>query len=668
MLAIIFNTLKKLAPWLQWRNPIIFTIYIAAILMTYLYIFAPSTGHFSSIITLSLWITIIFANFAEAFAEQRGKAKSTSLQKTTRDIFARKMHHPEPDATYTMVPAYTLCKNDVVLVKEGELIPRDGEIMRGIAAVNESAITGESALVIRESGGDRNAVTGGTLVVSDWLLVKISANLGETYLDRMVNVIEASKRSKTPNELALSSILAGITLSFLWVNIALFAIIRHKLQLTEITSINTIANLIALFVCLAPTTIGGLLSAIGISGVMRMNKLNVIALSGSAVENAGNIDVLLLDKTGTITVGNRDVTALIPATGVDTETLYHAIALASYYDETYEGRSIMRFLDNNCHYQLLNPEQINKKDFIGFSAYTGMSGINLKHRQIRKGSVTAISNYLQKFTTNIPSEIMKTINNIASNGGTPLVVADGNLTLGVIHLKDIVKPHLSNKFLQMRKIGIKTMMITGDNVTTAASIAAEAQVDDFVANVTPEKKLKIIRDLQAKGLLVAMTGDGTNDAPALAQADIAVVMQTGTQVAKEASNFIDLDSNPAKLMEIILIGKNLLITRGALTVFSLSNDLAKYFAILPAVSAPICPQAHILNIMRLSNNNNAIIAAVLFNAFSIILLVPIAIRGVRIRQQQVHKLLLHNTICFGGVGIIFPFFGIKIFDLLLNLI
>jgi len=665
----IADSILKLSPNHQIKNPVMFTVYIGSILTTMLFIQAlmgdgEAPTSFILAISLWLWFTLLFANFAEAMAEGRGKAQAQSLRKARREIQAKKLAEPSRNAKTSTIQSARLRVGDVVLVETGDFVPGDGEVIEGIASVNESAITGESAPVIRESGGDRSAVTGGTQVISDWLIVRITSNPGDTFLDRMISLVEGAKRQKTPNELALTILLAALTIVFLLVCASLLPFSMYSVNAAGKGHVVAITVLIALFVCLAPTTIGGLLSAIGIAGMDRMIQANVIALSGRAVEAAGDVDVLLLDKTGTITLGNRQATEFIPADGVTIDELADAAQLASLADETPEGRSIVILAKEK--YQLRGRE-VHKLEatFIPFSAETRMSGANLAGRQIRKGSSDAIAEYIKAQGGNFPDSARVTVDTISRKGGTALVVAEETKVLGVIHLKDIVKGGIRERFAQLRQMGIKTIMVTGDNPLTAAAIAAEAGIDDFLASAKPEDKLKLIRKLQGEGHLVAMTGDGTNDAPALAQADVAVAMNTGTQAAKEAGNLVDLDSNPTKLIEVVEIGKQLLITRGALTTFSIANDIAKYFAILPAAFAATYPALNVLNIMHLATPESAILSAVIFNALIIIFLIPFALRGVKYRSVSASKLLRNNVVTYGIGGLIIPFISIKAIDLLL---
>jgi K+-transporting ATPase ATPase B chain len=667
--SAIVNSFLKLTPRHQIRNPVMFTVYIGSLLTSALFIQASiGTGEaparFILAITLWLWFTLLFANFAEAMAEGRGKAQAQALRKARHEIQAKKLAKPVHNAKITKVPSIKLQKGDIVLVEAGDFIPSDGEVIEGIASVNESAITGESAPVIRESGGDRSAVTGGTQVLSDWLVVRITANPGETFIDQIISLVEGAKRQKTPNELALTILLAGLTIIFLLVCATLLPFSIYGVHATGIGHVVSITVLVALFVCLAPTTIGGLLSAIGIAGMDRMIQSNVIALSGRAIEAAGDVDILLLDKTGTITLGNRQATELIPAENISIDKLADAAQLASLADETPEGRSIVILAKEKYSLRSRDMRELGAT-FIPFTAQTRMSGVNIAGRQIRKGAAEAIENYLKTMGGTFSASIQDSIAIISRKGGTPLVVVDGAIVLGIVHLKDIIKGTLRERFAELRKMGIKTIMVTGDNPLTAAAIAAEAGVDDFLANATPEDKLKLICKLQAEGHLVAMTGDGTNDAPALAQADVAVAMNTGTQAAKEAGNLVDLDSNPTKLIEVVEIGKQLLMTRGSLTTFSIANDVAKYFAIIPAAFATTYPALNNLNIMHLATPESAILSTVIFNALIIIFLIPLAMRGVTYRRTSAARLLLNNAVIYGLGGLIVPFFGIKLIDTLL---
>jgi K+-transporting ATPase ATPase B chain len=665
----VVDAFRKLTPRRQVRNPVMFVVYVGSILTTGLFVQAlvgrgEAPAGFILAVSVWLWFTVLFANFAEAMAEGRGKAQAASLRKARRDILAKRLQTAHRDANYATVPATELQKGDVVLVEAGDTIPADGEIVEGIASVNESAITGESAPVIRESGGDRSSVTGGTQVLSDWLIVRVTANPGEAFLDRMIALVEGAKRQKTPNEIALDILLAALTIIFLLATATLLPFSLFSVQAVGQGSPVTVTVLVALLVCLIPTTIGALLSAIGIAGMDRMIQANVIAMSGRAVEAAGDVDVLLLDKTGTITLGNRQATAFFPADGVSEPALADAAQLASLSDETPEGRSIVVLAKERYG---IRERDINKlgATFVPFTAQTRMSGVNLNGRQIRKGAADAIEAHVRRLGGEFPPDVRTIVDGIAKQGATPLVVADGAKILGVIQLKDIVKGGIKERFTELRHMGIKTVMITGDNPLTAAAIAAEAGVDEFLAEATPEAKLKLIRDLQAQGRLVAMTGDGTNDAPALAQADVAVAMNTGTQAAKEAGNMVDLDSNPTKLLEVVEIGKQMLMTRGALTTFSIANDVAKYFAIIPAAFATTYPVLEKLNIMRLATPQSAILSAVIFNALIIIVLIPLALRGVRYRPIGAGPLLRRHLWIYGVGGVAIPFPGIKLIDLIL---
>lgn len=658
----IKEAFRKLGLRDQLRNPVMFVVGVGALLTTYYTIRRFVAGSmpdalFYLQLTFWLWATVLFANFAEALAEGRGKAQAATLRKTRSETLAKKLVNEE----IQLVPASLLRKDDVVLVEARDIIPGDGEVIEGIASVDESAITGESAPVIRESGGDRNSVTGGTRVLSDWIKVRITANPGETYLDRMIALVEGARRQKTPNEIALTILLIGLTIIFLLA----VATLQPFAQYSQ-TSVS-VPVLIALLVCLIPTTIGGLLSAIGIAGMDRLLKRNVIALSGRAVEAAGDVDVLLLDKTGTITMGNRMATDFIPAPGVSESRLADAAQLASLADETPEGRSIVILAKKR--YQL-RERDLNalSASFVPFSAHTRMSGVDLKDRTIRKGAFDAIEAVVTEAGHTVSAEVKLDVERVAKSGGTPLVVEENGEVLGVIQLKDIIKGGIRERFAELRRMGIKTVMITGDNPVTAAAIAAESGVDDFLAQATPENKLKLIRDYQVEGHLVAMTGDGTNDAPALAQADVGVAMNSGTQAAKEAGNMVDLDSNPTKLIEVVETGKQLLMTRGALTTFSIANDVAKYFAIIPALFLSRYPQLQVLNVMRLSTPNSAVLSAIIFNALIIIVLIPLALRGVRYRPLGANVILRRNLLLYGLGGLIAPFAGIKIIDLIVTLL
>jgi K+-transporting ATPase ATPase B chain len=670
----LLDAVKKLNPRHQLRNPVMFTVLVGSVLTSVIFVRMLAGSDSSSAaesvwfvlgISLWLWFTVLFANFAEAMAEGRGKAQADTLRQARRDVTAKRLREPRRDAAHEPVAASLLRKDDVVLIEAGDFVPADGEVIEGIASVNEAAITGESAPVIRESGGDRSSVTGGTVVLSDWLLVRITANPGETFLDRMIALVEGAKRGKTPNEIALDILLAAMTIVFLLACVTLVPFSEYGATVASHGTRVTLTVVVALLVCLIPTTIGGLLSAIGIAGMDRMIQANVIATSGRAVEAAGDVDVLLLDKTGTITLGNRQAVELIPADGVNVEQLADAAQLSSLADETPEGRSIVVLAKEK--YGLRGRDlQPTHAEFIPFTAQTRMSGVDLDGRQIRKGAADAVEAYVQERRGQFPRSLRDKVDAISKRGGTPLVVAEGNRPLGVVYLKDIVKGGMRERFGQLRRMGIRTVMITGDNPLTAAAIAAEAGVDDFLAQATPEAKLKLIREYQAGGRLVAMTGDGTNDSPALAQADVAVAMNSGTQAAKEAGNMVDLDSNPTKLIEIVEIGKQLLMTRGALTTFSIANDVSKYFAIIPAAFASTYPELGALNIMGLATPASAVLSAVIFNAVVIVFLIPLALRGVRYRSTGAATLLRDNLLIYGLGGLIVPFVGIKLIDLALT--
>jgi K+-transporting ATPase ATPase B chain len=664
----VVDSFRKLDPRNQARNPVMFVVYAGSILTTLLFLQAlfgkgEAPAGFILHISVWLWFTVLFANFAEAMAEGRGKAQADSLKRSRRELIAKKLEKPCYGSACTTVAGGQLKKGDVVLVEAGHTIPADGEVIEGVASVDESAITGESAPVIRESV-ERNAVTGGTRVLSDWLVIRITANPGEMFLDRMISLVEGAKRQKTPNEIALNILLAALTIIFLLATVTLLPYSIYSVAAVKQGSPVTVTVLVSLLVCLIPTTIGGLLSAIGIAGMDRMVQANVIAMSGRAVEAAGDVDVLLLDKTGTITLGNRQATAFIPAPGVGEGLLADVAQLASLSDETPEGRSIVVLAKEKYGLGARDIRQLGAR-FIPFTAQTRMSGVDLDGRKIRKGSYDAIEAYVVGMGGKFPESLRPVVEKIAKQGGTPLLVAEGDQVLGVVHLKDIIKGGIKERFVELRRMGIKTVMITGDNSLTAAAVAAEAGVDDFLAQATPENKLNLIRDLQKGGRLVAMTGDGTNDAPALAQADVAVAMNTGTQAAKEAGNLVDLDSNPTKLIEIVEIGKQLLMTRGALTTFSIANDVAKYFAIIPAAFVTTYPALGVLNIMRLATPQSAVLSAVIFNALIILFLVPLALRGLRYLPIGAASLLRRYLWIYGVGGIIVPFIGIKIIDMIL---
>jgi len=672
------DSVKKLNPASLIKNPVIFIVGIGSVLTTIIVLAGIVGNNFSAFnlqICIWLWFTVLFANFAEAIAEGRGKAQADSLRKNRKDTKARKLTGKQE----TLIIATELKKGDLVVCESGDVIPSDGEVIEGIASVDESAITGESAPVIRESGGDRSAVTGGTKVISDRIVIRITTEPGATFIDRMIALVEGAKRQKTPNEIALSILLSGLTIIFLLAVVTLPSFFGYSLSASGMSPAEnlTVPVLIALLVCLIPTTIGGLLSAIGISGMDRLIQRNVIATSGRAIEAAGDVDVLLLDKTGTITLGNRMATDFIPAEGVSIEELANAAQLSSLSDETPEGRSIVVLAKEKFNIRGREIHNLNAT-FIPFSAQTRMSGVDLisgngKILQIRKGSADAILSFVQNNNGFYPQNIKNIVSELARQGATPLVVAEDNRVLGVVHLKDIVKGGIKQRFAELRKMGIKTVMITGDNPLTAAAIAAEAGVDDFMAEATPEDKLKRIRTEQANGHLVGMIGDGTNDAPALAQADIGLAMNTGTQAAREAGNMVDLDSNPTKLIEVVEVGKQLLMTRGSLTTFSIANDVAKYFAIIPAIAVSLYAGKNgtgplsALNIMHLVSPQSAILSAVIFNALIIIALIPLALKGVRYRPVTANAALIRNILIFGIGGIIAPFIGIKLIDILINL-
>jgi K+-transporting ATPase ATPase B chain len=664
----IVDSFRKLTVKRQVRNPVMFVVYVGSILTTLLWVQAvvgkgEAPPWFIFSVSVWLWFTVLFANFAEAMAEGRGKAQAASLRKARRDLQAKRLTR-SGEHDFDLISASALRKGDRVLVEVGDFIPADGTVVEGIASVNEAAITGESAPVIREAGGDRSSVTGGTQVLSDWIVVEVTADPGEAFLDRMIALVEGAKRQKTPNEIALDILLAALTIVFLLATATLLPFSLYSVEAAGQGTPVTVTVLVALLVCLIPTTIGALLSAIGIAGMDRMIQKNVIAMSGRAVEAAGDVDVLLLDKTGTITLGNRQATAFFPAAGVTEATLADAAQLASLADETPEGRSIVILAKEKYQIREREIEKLGAT-FVAFTAQTRMSGVNLNGRQVRKGAADAIEAHVKKLGGHYPPEVRLAVDTIAKAGATPLVVCDGAAVLGAIQLKDIVKGGIRERFAQLRRMGIKTIMITGDNPLTAAAISAEAGVDDFLAQATPEAKLKLIRDLQAQGRLVAMTGDGTNDAPALAQADVAVAMNTGTQAAKEAGNMIDLDSNPTKLLEVVETGKQMLMTRGALTTFSIANDVAKYFAIIPAAFAGTYPALAALNVMGLATPQSAILSAVIFNALIIVALIPLALKGVRYRALGAAAVLRRHLWIYGVGGIIIPFPGIKIIDMIL---
>ncbi len=675
LIPAIGDSFKKLDPRLMAKNPVMFVVEVVAALTTVIFIrdLIAGAGHygFSLQIILWLWFTVLFANFAEAVAEGRGKAQAASLRATKTDVIAKKLADARNHSKFTQVPAVELKPGDIVFVEAGDLIPSDGDVIEGVASVNEAAITGESAPVIRESGGDRSAVTGGTQVISDWIVVRITAAQGSTFLDRMIGLVEGAERQKTPNEIALNILLAGMTIIFI------FAVASIPSFASYAGGEIGVIVLVALFVTLIPTTIGALLSAIGIAGMDRLVRFNVLAMSGRSVEAAGDVDTLLLDKTGTITLGNRQAAEFIPLPGVSERELADAAQLASLPDETPEGRSIVVLAKERYSIRGRDMAPLGAR-FIPFTAQTRISGIDLEDDQIRKGAVDAVINYIRQVNGNpnmpTPRDLERIAETVAKNGGTPLAVARHGKLLGIVHLKDIVKGGIRERFAELRRMGIRTVMITGDNPLTAAAIAAEAGVDDFLAQATPETKLQLIRDEQAKGKLVAMCGDGTNDAPALAQADVGVAMNTGTMAAREAGNMIDLDSDPTKLIEIVEIGKQLLITRGALTTFSIANDVAKYFAIIPAMFAVFYKGSDgkglldALNIMGLASPTSAILSAVIFNALIIVALIPLALRGVTYRPVGASKILTRNLLIYGVGGLIVPFIGIKLIDLAVSAI
>lgn len=670
----IVDAFKKLDPRTQWRSPVMFVVYVGSIITTLLAIQAlngQGEAPFGFIIAVAvwLWFTVLFANFAEALAEGRSKAQAASLRALKQTVMAKKMQTPKYGTSWLPTPATDLRKGMTVLVEAGDVIPADGEVTAGVASVDESAITGESAPVIRESGGDFSAVTGGTRVLSDWLLVRVSVNPGEAFIDRMIAMVEGAKRQKTPNEIALTILLVALSIVFLIVTVTLLPYSLFSVAAAGSGTPVTITVLIALLVCLIPTTIGGLLSAIGVAGMSRMMQANVIATSGRAVEAAGDVDVLLLDKTGTITLGNRQASTFVPAPGVTEQQLADAAQLASLADETPEGRSIVVLAKQKFNIREREMASLHAT-FVPFTAQTRMSGVDIpgeqQVRQLRKGAADSMKKYVEALGQPYPLEVSRAVDDIARRGSTPLVVVDDGRVMGVVELKDIVKGGIKERFAELRRMGIKTVMITGDNKLTAAAIAAEAGVDDFLAEATPEDKLKLIRSYQSEGRLVAMTGDGTNDAPALAQADVAVAMNSGTQAAKEAGNMVDLDSNPTKLLEIVEIGKQMLMTRGSLTTFSISNDIAKYFAIIPAAFVGTYPQLKALDIMHLASPASAIMSAVIFNALIIVVLIPLALKGVQYRAIGAASLLRRNLLIYGLGGIVLPFIGIKLIDMLLS--
>jgi len=671
----IGDAFVKLDPRVQWRNPVMFVVYVGSILTTVLGVQAlvgrgEAPALFILAVALWLWFTVLFANFAEALAEGRSKAQTATLRGMKRKVIAKVLKTPKHGSPWHPQEAEELKKGVVVLVEAGDTIPLDGEVIEGVASVDESAITGESAPVIRESGGDFASVTGGTRVLSDWLVVRVGVNPGESFLDRMIAMVEGARRQKTPNEIALNILLVALTIVFLVVVITLLPMSLFSVDVAKAGTPVSVTTLVALLVCLIPTTIGALLSAIGVAGMSRMMQANVIATSGRAVEAAGDVDVLLMDKTGTITLGNRQASAFFAAPGVTEQQLADAAQLASLADETPEGRSIAVLAKQKFNLRERDMAALGAH-FVPFAAQTRMSGVDLAAtaqapaRQIRKGAGEAIRRHVEALGGTFPPAVVQTMEEVARRGSTPLVVSEGSRALGVVELKDIVKGGIKERFAELRRMGIKTVMITGDNRLTAAAIAAEAGVDDFLAEATPEAKLKLIREYQAEGRLVAMTGDGTNDAPALAQADVAVAMNTGTQAAKEAGNMVDLDSNPTKLLEVVETGKQLLMTRGSLTTFSIANDVAKYFAIIPAAFATTYPQLAALDVMRLASPSSAILSAVIFNAIVIVFLIPLALKGVKYRPAPAAELLRRNVLLYGVGGLIVPFVGIKLIDLVL---
>ncbi|RFP12086.1 K(+)-transporting ATPase subunit B [Duganella sp. BJB475] len=669
LVPAIVDSFRKLSPRVQLRSPVMFVVYVGSIITTLLYFQAlygqgEAAPGFILATSIWLWFTVLFANFAEALAEGRSKAQAASLRSLKQSVTAKKLASPKHGTTWLPLSAADLRKGNYVLVEAGDVVPIDGEVIEGVASVDESAITGESAPVIRESGGDFSSVTGGTRVLSDWLVVKVTANPGETFLDRMISMVEGAKRQKTPNEIALTILLVALTIVFLVVTVTLLPFSLFSVEAAKAGTPISITVLIALLVCLIPTTIGGLLSAIGVAGMSRMMQANVIATSGRAVEAAGDVDVLLLDKTGTITLGNRQASAFMPAPGVTEQQLADVAQLASLADDTPEGRSIVVLAKQKFNIREREMAALNAL-FIPFSANTRMSGIDIGDRHLRKGAADTVKQYVEGMGQPYPVEVARAVDDVSRRGSTPLVVVDAGRVMGVVELKDIVKGGIKERFAELRRMGIKTVMITGDNKLTAAAIAAEAGVDDFLAEATPEDKLKLIRSYQSEGRLVAMTGDGTNDAPALAQADVAVAMNSGTQAAKEAGNMVDLDSNPTKLLEIVEIGKQMLMTRGSLTTFSIANDVAKYFAIIPAAFVGTFPALKALDVMQLSSPNSAIMSAVIFNALIIVFLIPLALKGVRYRAIGAAALLRRNIWVYGVGGLVLPFIGIKLIDMVL---
>lgn len=665
------DSFAKLDPRVQIQNPVMFLVWLSAVMTSVLAVAsifgvqdAGVPTYYVVAIAVILWLTDLFSNFAEALAEGRGKAQADSLRAAKKDVEAHRIESVEDKEHFTVVPGTELARGDLVIVRAGEQIPGDGDVIEGAASVDESAITGESAPVVREAGGDRSAVTGGTTVLSDWIIVKISSEPGQSFLDKMIAMVEGAARKKTPNEIALEIFLVALSIVFILVTLALYCYSCFSVGLNDMDNPTAVTTLVALLVCLAPTTIGALLSAIGIAGMSRLNEANVLAMSGRAIEAAGDVDILMLDKTGTITLGNRQAAEFIPVDGVDPAELADAAQLSSLADETPEGRSIVVLAKEQFG---LRGRTLEDKgmEFIPFTAATRMSGVNYEGNEIRKGAADSVRTYVEAAGGVFSKECDEAVERIAKAGGTPLVVTKNCRVLGVVYLKDIIKSGVKEKFADLRKMGIKTIMVTGDNPLTAAAIAAEAGVDDFLAEATPEGKLEKIREFQREGHLLAMTGDGTNDAPALAQADVAVAMNTGTQAAKEAGNMVDLDSSPTKLIEVVRIGKQLLMTRGSLTTFSVANDMAKYFAIIPALFSPIYPGLDALNILGLASPLSAVLSAIIYNALVIVALIPAALKGVKYREVPSGQLLTHNLLVWGLGGIVAPFVFIKLIDMLL---
>ncbi len=665
------DSFAKLDPRVQIQNPVMFLVWLSAVMTSVLAVAsifgvqdAGVPTYYVVAIAVILWLTDLFSNFAEALAEGRGKAQADSLRAAKKDVEAHRIESVEDKEHFTVVPGTELTRGDLVIVRAGEQIPGDGDVIEGTASVDESAITGESAPVVREAGGDRSAVTGGTTVLSDWIIVKISSEPGQSFLDKMIAMVEGAARKKTPNEIALEIFLVALSIVFILVTLALYCYSCFSVGLNDMANPTAVTTLVALLVCLAPTTIGALLSAIGIAGMSRLNEANVLAMSGRAIEAAGDVDILMLDKTGTITLGNRQAAEFIPVDGVDPAELADAAQLSSLADETPEGRSIVVLAKEQFG---LRGRTLEDKgmEFIPFTAATRMSGVNYEGNEIRKGAADSVRTYVEAAGGVFSQECDEAVERIAKAGGTPLIVTKNCRVLGVVYLKDIIKSGVKEKFADLRKMGIKTIMVTGDNPLTAAAIAAEAGVDDFLAEATPEGKLEKIREFQREGHLVAMTGDGTNDAPALAQADVAVAMNTGTQAAKEAGNMVDLDSSPTKLIEVVRIGKQLLMTRGSLTTFSVANDMAKYFAIIPALFSPIYPGLGALNILGLASPLSAVLSAIIYNALVIVALIPAALKGVKYREVPSGQLLIHNLLVWGLGGIVAPFVFIKLIDMLL---